>query len=46
MKKLMITAAGACCALLAAGRAPAQSDSTKAVRIIVPYPVGGTYDIL
>jgi tripartite-type tricarboxylate transporter receptor subunit TctC len=46
MKKLMITAAGACCALLAAGHAPAQNYPSKTVRIIVPYPPGGTSDIL
>ena len=46
MKTLTITAAGACCALLAAGHAPAQNFPSKAVRIIVPYPAGGTSDIL
>ena len=36
----------ACCALCAAGMASAQNYPTKAVRIIVPYPAGGTSDIL
>jgi tripartite-type tricarboxylate transporter receptor subunit TctC len=35
-----------CCAWLAAGHASAQSYPVKAVRIIVPYPAGGTSDIL
>lgn len=46
MKKLTVTAASACCALLGAGHALAQSYPSKAVRIIVPYPPGGTSDIL
>lgn len=36
MKKLMIAAAGAGCALLAAGYAPAQNYPSKAVRIRKP----------
>ena len=46
MNKMTFTAAGACSALLAAGHAPAQNYPTKTVRIIVPYPAGGTSDIL
>ncbi len=46
MKKILIAAAGAGCALLAAVHAPAQTFPSKAVRIIVPYPPGGTSDIL
>jgi tripartite-type tricarboxylate transporter receptor subunit TctC len=38
--------AAACCVLLAAGNAAAQNYPAKAVRIIVPYPPGGTSDIL
>ena len=36
----------ACILLCAAGMASAQNYPTKAVRIIVPYPAGGTSDIL
>ena len=46
MKKLIITTASACCALLAAGNTLAQNYPSKTVRIIVPYPPGGTSDIL
>ncbi len=46
MKIILIAAAGAGCALLAAVHAPAQTFPSKAVRIIVPYPPGGTSDIL
>src|SRR3954464_11349613 len=35
-----------CCLFVAAGCAAAQTFPTKAVRIIVPYPAGGTSDIL
>src|SRR3954463_11199300 len=35
-----------CCLLLAASSAAAQTFPSKAVRIIVPYPAGGTSDIL
>jgi tripartite-type tricarboxylate transporter receptor subunit TctC len=45
MKNLIIAVAGAGCALLATA-ASAQNYPTKAVRIIVPYPPGGTSDIL
>jgi len=38
--------AAACCAWLAVGAASAQNYPSKAVRIIVPYPAGGTSDIL
>src|SRR5258706_13884923 len=43
MSKLI---AAACCAWCAVGVASAQNYPTKAVRIIVPYPAGGTSDIL
>ena len=43
MKKMI---AAACCAWFAAGVALAQNYPTKTVRIIVPYPAGGTSDIL
>jgi tripartite-type tricarboxylate transporter receptor subunit TctC len=46
MKKLIIAVASATCALLAAANAPAQNYPSKTVRIIVPYPPGGTSDIL
>jgi tripartite-type tricarboxylate transporter receptor subunit TctC len=36
----------ACCAWFVAGHASAQNYPTKTVRIIVPYPPGGTSDIL
>jgi tripartite-type tricarboxylate transporter receptor subunit TctC len=42
----IIRAALACVALLAAATAAAQSYPAKVVRIIVPYPPGGTNDIL
>ncbi len=38
--------AAVCCACLVAGNAAAQNYPVKAVRIIVPYPPGGTSDIL
>src|SRR5471032_2401206 len=38
--------AAACCVWLVAGHAFAQNYPVKAVRIIVPYPAGGTSDIL
>jgi tripartite-type tricarboxylate transporter receptor subunit TctC len=43
MKKMYMVASVALCA---AGIAAAQTYPTKAVRIIVPYPAGGTSDIL
>ncbi len=46
MKNLIIAVASATCALLLAANAPAQNYPSKAVRIIVPYPPGGTSDIL
>jgi tripartite-type tricarboxylate transporter receptor subunit TctC len=45
MKNLIIAVASAGCALLATA-ASAQNYPSKAVRIIVPYPPGGTSDIL
>src|SRR5258705_5659454 len=38
--------AAACCAWCVIGAAAAQNYPAKAVRIIVPYPAGGTSDIL
>ena len=38
--------AAACCAWCVIGTASAQNYPAKAVRIIVPYPAGGTSDIL
>jgi tripartite-type tricarboxylate transporter receptor subunit TctC len=38
--------AAACCAWFVMGTAAAQNYPAKAVRIIVPYPAGGTSDIL
>ncbi len=38
--------AAACCAWCVIGTASAQNYPSKAVRIIVPYPAGGTSDIL
>ncbi|MEO7728275.1 MAG: tripartite tricarboxylate transporter substrate binding protein [Burkholderiales bacterium] len=38
--------AAACCACCVFGTASAQNYPTKAVRIVVPYPAGGTSDIL
>ena len=38
--------AAACCTWCAVGVASAQNYPTKTVRIIVPYPAGGTSDIL
>jgi tripartite-type tricarboxylate transporter receptor subunit TctC len=38
--------AAACCAWCAIGTASAQNYPVKTVRIIVPYPAGGTSDIL
>ena len=43
MDKMIVIACGA---LIAAGSASAQNFPAKAVRIIVPYPAGGTSDIL
>ena len=38
--------AAACCAWCVIGTASAQNYPSKTVRIIVPYPAGGTSDIL
>lgn len=46
MKKLVITIVSAGAALLVTVDTLAQSYPSKAVRIIVPYPPGGTSDIL
>ena len=43
MNKLI---AAACCVWCVVGVAAAQNYPTKTIRIIVPYPAGGTSDIL
>ncbi|HEX3170290.1 MAG TPA: tripartite tricarboxylate transporter substrate-binding protein, partial [Burkholderiales bacterium] len=43
MNKVIAAACGAWCLI---GAASAQNYPTKTVRIIVPYPAGGTSDIL
>ncbi len=46
MNRIAAVIASTGCALFAAGSVLAQNYPTKAVRIIVPYPAGGTSDIL
>jgi tripartite-type tricarboxylate transporter receptor subunit TctC len=46
MKKLVLAIAGVAVAELVTSHALAQNYPSKAVRIIVPYPPGGTSDIL
>jgi tripartite-type tricarboxylate transporter receptor subunit TctC len=46
MKKVVLAIAGVTVALLVTSHALAQNYPSKAVRIIVPYPPGGTSDIL
>ncbi|HEV7823062.1 MAG TPA: tripartite tricarboxylate transporter substrate binding protein [Burkholderiales bacterium] len=43
MNKMIAAACGACCLI---GTASAQNYPAKSIRIIVPYPAGGTSDIL
>jgi tripartite-type tricarboxylate transporter receptor subunit TctC len=46
MRKLIVATTGVCAAMIAFDSTLAQNYPSKAIRIIVPYPAGGTSDIL